>query len=164
MYRYFSIVSSMPETISSISCIFLVKFAPIVPVAFLKFFYFQISLSLCFHFAFIFISRLETFYSIPSTVFFLDFKGFINFLQFLFWFCCLFKDLYNLHIVGFKIFFSCFICAEIFRVCCGKIAGLWWRLIVLAVINHVLIFNSSEFSLFCPNTLCFEPYLRAWST
>lgn len=58
--------------------------------------------------------------------FFLAFsKGFIH---------LLFKDLYHLHKVGFKVFLLCFYCIVIFWGCCSRMAGIWWYHIALAVV------------------------------
>ena len=61
---------------------------------------------------------------------FIDFfKGFIHFL---------FNDFYYIHKGYFKVFGLCFTYVEMLRAFCGRIAGLWWRHIVLAGIDCVL--------------------------
>jgi hypothetical protein len=61
---------------------------------------------------------------------FIDFfKGFIHFP---------FNDFYYIHKGYFKVFGLCFTYVAMLRDFCGRIAGLWWRQIVLATIDCVL--------------------------
>jgi hypothetical protein len=128
MYPFLHI--SMPESLSSISCILLVNLASVLPVYIPKIFISRFPSVLLFPY-----QVLRSFvYFLQLFLFFLAFfKVFIHCLQlFVSVFLGFFKDffhfpfkgLYHLHIVGFKVFFLCFSYVWMFRVCCGKIAGL----------------------------------------
>lgn len=79
------------------------------------------------------------------------FKVFIHFSQFcvFFWVFLrdlfnyvLFKELYDFHKVGLKVFFLCFCCVGILRVHCSRKAYFWWWHIALAVGDCVLMLAS----------------------
>lgn len=72
----------------------------------------------------------------PSCISF-KFKGFTHFL---------FKDLYNLHIVGSKVILLYFSYVDISRSCCDRITDLWGD-IVLAVIVRVVMLVSKNLGL-----------------
>jgi hypothetical protein len=50
----------------------------------------------------------------------------------------IFKGFYHFYKLGFKFLFLCFSFTRISRVCCSRIAGLWWCYIVLVPIDCVL--------------------------
>jgi hypothetical protein len=100
-------------------------------------------------------SGLEPFYSFPLLVWLLK-KRFIYLLQFFVFswislrdlvISSLFKDLYHLHKVGFKIILLYFSYVGIPRACCSGIAELWWGHIVLAVVDCVFILASRHLGL-----------------
>lgn len=64
--------------------------------------------------------------------------GFIHFL---------FKGLYHLHYVDFKIFFLCFNCVGIARACCSRLAGLSWSHTALVIVDCVLMLVSRHLHL-----------------
>lgn len=60
------------------------------------------------------------------------FKGFIHFI---------FKGLYHLHKIGFKITFLCFSFVSTSGACCSRIAGLWWCRMALGLVTCVLMLS-----------------------
>ena len=133
-----TIISSTPETLSSISCILLVMLAFVVPVhlhrfTFPEFPWFAFSVLSQFQF-----SSLKLF---PSPVcFFLVFmsffKKFINFFQsyvcfFLNFLREIFIYLHKVHKEPLKVLFFCCFYVEMFRSCCCRTTMFWWCHIAL---------------------------------
>lgn len=140
IYHFFCCIS-IPELLSAITYVFLVKINSVVPFSIPKYFISQIYLLhiffifFSFHFqvfnsficlpplCFTFYWLLKMIYSFHWSILYVFLEGFIHFLL---------KYHYNIHIVGFKVFFLSVNCVGIFT-------ALWWQHSSLAVIDCVLI-------------------------
>ena len=146
----FSIVLSTPEILSSIPCILLVMLMSVLPVFLPRFSISRIAsvcvFLYCFHFTFHVLDLIIsfTFLILFSCISLYLFASGFNTSTCLNAFSCislrdlfihvLFKVLYCLYKIGFKILFLCFSFCRKPRVC-SRIAGLWWCLMTLGIVD-----------------------------
>jgi hypothetical protein len=159
-----SIVLSMSEILSSISCILLVMLASVFPVLFPRFYFLSLCFLYCFYFYFWVLYSFVYFLHLFNCIFLYVFKGCICFLFKDLYLCCyIFQSLRDLFISSLQtsIIFLRFLRLDIrsfsfasvywiSRTCCGGVAVLWRCHISLVLVDCVLLMAFSHIDGFGP--------------